>query len=45
MIEEGAKAELEGLRPAPFQNIAAVQINLGLGMQPVPFSAEIHQHI
>ena len=45
MIEEGAKAELEGLRLAPFQNVAAVQINVQLGMQPIPFSPEIHQHI
>ena len=45
MTEEGAKAELEGLRLAPFQNVAAVQINMQLGMQPVPFSEEIHKHI
>lgn len=45
MIEEGAKAELEGLRLAPFQNVAAVAINQQLGMQPVPFSPEIQQHI
>ncbi len=45
MIEEGAKAELEGLRLAPFQNVAAVQINVQLDMQPVPFSEEIHKHI
>ena len=45
MIEEGAKAELEGLRLAPFQNVAAVQINMQLGMQPIPFSDEIYEHI
>ena len=45
MIEEGAKAELEGLRLAPFQNIAAVAINQQLGLQPVPFSPEIQKHI
>ncbi len=45
MIEEGAKAELEGLRLAPFQNVAAVQINTQLGMQPIPFSPEIYDHI
>ena len=31
MIEEGAKAELEGLRLAPFQNVAAIAINQSLG--------------
>jgi TRAP-type C4-dicarboxylate transport system substrate-binding protein len=45
MIEEGARAELEGLRLAPFQNVAAVAINQALGVQPVPFSPQIHQHI
>ena len=45
MIEEGAKAEMEGLRLAPFQNIAAVAINQQPGVQPVPFSPEIQKHI
>ena len=45
MLEEGAKAELEGLRLAPFQNVAAVAINQQLGVQPIPFSPEIYQHI
>ncbi len=45
MIEEGAKAELEGLRLAPFQNVAALAINQQLGMQNAPFSEEIHRHI
>ncbi len=45
MIEEGAKAELEALRLAPFQNVAAVQGNQILGVQPIPFSPELHGHI
>ena len=45
IIEEGAKTELEGLRLAPFQNVASVQINLQLGIQPVPFSEETMRHI
>ena len=45
MIEEGARAELEGLRLAPFQNVAAVQINIQLGMNVIPFSEEIYGHI
>ena len=45
IIEEGAKAELEGLRLAPFQNVVAVQINQTLGVQPVPFSEDIVRHI
>ena len=45
MIEEGAKAELEALRLAPFQNVAAVQGNQILGVQPIPFSPELHAHI
>ena len=45
MIEEGAKAELEGLRLAPFQNVAAVAINQQLGVQPAPFSPEVQHHI
>ena len=45
MIEEGAKAEIEGLRLAPFQNVAAVQINMQLGMTIIPFSEEIYRHI
>ena len=45
MIEEGAKAELEGLRLAPFQNVAALAINQQLGMQIAPFSEELHRHI
>ena len=45
ITEEGAKAELEGLRLAPFQNVAAVAINQQLGMQPIPFSEDIHAHI
>ena len=45
LIEEGAKAELEALRLAPFQNIVALQIHQQLGVQPVPFSEEIVRHI
>ena len=45
IIEEGAKAELEALRLAPFDNLYALQANLALGMSPVPFSQEILDHI
>ena len=45
IIEEGAKTELEALRLAPFQNVIAVQANQQLGIQPVPFSEEIVNHI
>ena len=45
IIEEGAKAELEALRLAPFDNLYAIQANLTLGMTPVPFSQEILDHI
>ena len=45
ITEEGAKAELEGLRLAPFQNLIAVQINVQLGVQPTPFSEDIYRHI
>ncbi|MCE2463527.1 MAG: TRAP transporter substrate-binding protein DctP [Dehalococcoidia bacterium] len=45
IIEEGAKAELEALRLAPFQNIVAVQLNQQLGLQYELFSEEITNHI
>lgn len=45
IIEEGAKAELEALRLSPFQNVIPVQVNQQLGVQLVPFSEEIIQHI
>ena len=45
MIEEGAKAELEALRLAPFENVVGLQINMALGVQPVPFSQEIMDHV
>ena len=45
IVEEGAKAELEALRLAPFQNIVGTQINQQLGVQPTPFSEEILGHI
>lgn len=45
LIEEGAKAELEALRLAPFENVIGLQINMALGVQLVPFSQEIMDHI
>ena len=45
IIEEGDKAELEGLRLAPYQNLIAVQINQMLGIQPIPFSEEDIRYI
>ena len=45
IVEEGARAELEALRLAPFQNIVGMQINQQLGVQPSPFSEEILGHI
>lgn len=45
IIEEGAKAELEALRLAPFDNLYSMQANLALGMTPIPFSEEILDHI
>ncbi len=45
IMEEGAKTELEALRLAPFQNIVAPQINQSLGLEIVPFNAEIISHI
>ena len=45
IIEEGAKAELEGLRLSPFQNSVPITLNQQLGLQPVPFSEEVISHI
>ena len=45
IIEEGAKAELEALRLAPFQNIMAVQLNQALGVQPTLFTEEQVRYI
>lgn len=45
MVEEGARTELEALRLAPFQNLVAPRINQTLGVEPVPFSDEILNHI
>ena len=45
IIEEGAKAELEALRLAPFDNLYPFQANVVLGVTPVPFSEEILDHI
>ena len=45
IIEEGAKTELEALRLAPFLNVVPVQINQQFGLEIVPFSPEIVEHI
>ncbi len=45
IIEEGAKAELEALRLAPFHNLVPVQVNQQLGVEIVPFSEEMVEHI
>ena len=45
IVEEGAKAELEALRLAPFQNVVAPRINQALGIELVPFSDEMLSHI
>ena len=45
IIEEGARAELEALRIAPYHNILAVQANQTAGIQPIPFSEDIIRHI
>ena len=45
IIEEGAIAELEALRIAPYHNVLSVQANQGLGIQAIPFSEEIIRYI
>ena len=45
IIEEGAKAELEALRLAPFENLYPIQANMAVGMELVPFSPEILEYI
>ena len=45
ILEEGARAELEALRIAPYHNILAVQANQSAGVQPIPFSEDIIRHI
>ena len=45
IIEEGARAELEALRIAPYHNILAVQANQSLGIQAIPFSEDIIRYI
>ena len=45
IIEEGARAELEALRIAPYHNILAVQANQSLGVQAVPFSEDTVRYI
>ena len=45
IIEEGAKAELEALRLAPFQNFIALEVAEDLGLEATPFSDETQEHI
>ena len=45
IIEEGAIAELEALRIAPYHNIVAVQANIGAGIEAIPFSEELVRYI
>ena len=45
IIEEGAKTELEALRLAPFQNFIALEANKQVGLQPLPFSDEVAEHV
>ena len=45
IIEEGAIAELEALRIAPYHNLLSVFANQQAGIQPVPFSEEIILYI
>ena len=45
IIEEGAKAELEALRIAPFDNLYALEANKAIGMTLVPFSPEVLEYI
>ena len=45
ILEEGARAELEALRIAPYHNVLSVQANLGAGIQPIPFSEDMIRYI
>lgn len=45
IIEEGAKAELEALRLAPFQNFIALEVAEDLGFKAAPFSEPVQDHI
>jgi len=45
IIEEGAKAELEALRLAPFQNFIALEAAQDRGLEAAPFSTEVQEHI
>ena len=45
ILEEGAIAELEALRIAPYHNILAVQANQSAGITPIPFSEDIARYI
>ena len=45
IIEEGARAELEALRIAPYHNVLSVQANQSAGIQAIPFSEDIIRYI
>lgn len=45
IIEEGAKAELEALRLAPFQNFIALEAAEDVGLEAAPFSDATQEHI
>ncbi|MDE2786720.1 MAG: TRAP transporter substrate-binding protein DctP [Chloroflexota bacterium] len=45
IIEEGAKAELEALRLAPFQNFIALEAAQDRGLEATPFSDQVQEHI
>ncbi len=45
IIEEGAKAELEALRLAPFQNFIALEAAQDRGLEAAPFSDQVREHI
>ena len=45
IIEEGAKAELEALRLAPFQNFIALEAAEDRGLEVSPFSDQVQEHI
>ena len=45
IVEEGAKAELEGLRLSPFQNSVPITLSQQFGLRAIAFSEEIINHI
>ena len=45
ITEEAAKAELEALRLAPFQNFIALRVGQGVGLTATPFSEDVQEHI